>query len=101
MKLRSTVSVRTQLFCDDSVRFLQWWVHSNPGRKADLVYLDSQDLNPRSPYAAAVLAIREYFAIRPAVGKGSLLLVDDTPIDPDRCPPSGVTTRSPFSNAKA
>ncbi len=87
MQMRSLVSHRTQLICDDSVRFLERWVHSNPRRKADLVYLDSYDLDPRSPYAAAVHGIREYLAIRPALGEGSLLLVDDTPISPDVCPP--------------
>jgi hypothetical protein len=87
LQMRGVVSHQTELICDDSVRYLRRWVRSNPGRKADLVYLDSYDLNPRSPYAAAVHGIREYLAIRPALGKGSLLLVDDTPIDPDVCPP--------------
>ena len=95
MQMRSIVSDRTQLICDDSVRFFQRWVRSKPGRKVDLVYLDSYDLNPRSPYAAAVHGVREYLAIRPALGKGSLLLADDTSIDPD-APPSGGMTRSPF-----
>jgi hypothetical protein len=87
MQMRRAVGHRTQLTCDDSVRFLQRWVRSNPGRRADLVYLDSYDLNPRSPYAAALHGLREYLAIRPALGKGSLLLVDDTPVDLDACPP--------------
>lgn len=84
--MRRVVTNRTQLTCDDSVRFLDRWARSNRGRKADLVYLDSFDLNARSPYAAAVHGIREYLAIRPALAEGSLLLVDDTPIDLDSCP---------------
>jgi cephalosporin hydroxylase len=87
MELRSAVSHQTRLSCNDSVRFLQKWVRSNPGRRANLVYLDSFDLNPRLPYESALHGIREFLAIRPALGKGSLLLVDDTPINPEACPP--------------
>lgn len=87
LELRDIVGSRTELTCDDSVRFLERWVRSNPGRQVDLVYLDSFDLDPRSPYPAAVHGVREFLAVRPALGEGSLLLVDDTPIDTAACPP--------------
>lgn len=74
---------RSVMVCDDSVRFLRRWVEENPGRKADLVYLDSYDLDPASPTPAAVHALRELDAIRPALRDGSLLLVDDTPASTD------------------
>jgi len=77
---------RSVIACDDSVRFLRRWVQENPGRKADLVYLDSYDLDVRSPTAAAIQALSELEAIRPALHDGSMLLVDDTPATLDYFP---------------
>ena len=51
----------------------------NPGLKADLIYLDSWDLDVQSPVPAAMHGLREFFAISPALRAGSLLLIDDTP----------------------
>ena len=79
LRLRRDLSPRSEMVCDDSVRFLRRWVRENPLRQADLVYLDSYDLNPSSPTPAAVHGLLELEAIRPALRDGSLLLVDDTP----------------------
>src|SRR5207247_10249881 len=45
MKLTNSVTEKSILTCDDSVRFLQRWVDLHLGQKADLVYLDSWDLD--------------------------------------------------------
>jgi cephalosporin hydroxylase len=79
LRLRRDLGPRSRCVCDDSVRFLRAWAADNPGRKVDLVYLDSFDLDPVAPTAAAIHALMEFEAIRPALGAGSLLLVDDTP----------------------
>lgn len=52
--LRGSLSERSWLTCDDSVRFLRRWVAENPGRRADLVYLDSYDLDVGDPIEAAI-----------------------------------------------
>jgi hypothetical protein len=79
MKLRGSLSPDSTLVVDDSVRFLKGWAKQNPGRQADLVYLDSWDLDVEDPVPAAMHGLAEFFAISPALGKGSLLLIDDTP----------------------
>ena len=82
VKLRRSLSQRSRLSCDDSVRFLKRWVEENPGRQVDLVYLDSWDLDVLAPIPAANHGLSEFFAVAPALGEGSLLLIDDTPADP-------------------
>ena len=77
--LRKEVSSATTLVTDDSVRFLDRWRRMHPNARVDLVYLDSWDLDPRSPTPAALHCVREYEAIAPLLRDGSLLLVDDTP----------------------
>jgi hypothetical protein len=86
LALRRTVTGRTALYCDDSIRFLKRWVAENPGRRVDLVYLDSFDLDVLAPVKAATHGLEELFAIAPALRDGSLLLVDDTPSVPELLP---------------
>jgi hypothetical protein len=85
-KLRRSLSERSTLACDDSVRFLRRWVERNPGRRADLVYLDSWDLDVADPLPAGRHGLEELHAIAPGLGEGSLLLIDDTPAYPDLLP---------------
>jgi hypothetical protein len=85
-ELRSSLTTRSILCCDDSVRFLRRWVAENPGRRADLVYLDSWDLDVFDPVKAATHGLEEFFAVAPALRDGSLLLIDDTPADADWFP---------------
>ena len=85
--VRKSVFKSTVLTCGDSVRFLDRWVAANRlDCRVDFVYLDSFDLDVKDPYPAALHGIREFFAIRPALKPGSLLLVDDTPATPALCP---------------
>jgi len=81
LKLKKSVTGKSILTCDDSVHFLQGWVDQHPGRKADLVYLDSWDLDVSNPLPAAIHGLKEFFAIKPALQDGTLLLIDDTPED--------------------
>jgi hypothetical protein len=95
LELRRVVSAHTTLCCGDSVRFLERWVRSNPARKADLVYLDSFDLDFAEPSPAGEHGLREFLAIRPALGPGSLLLIDDTPAA-DWIPPTELARAEAF-----
>jgi hypothetical protein len=87
LTLRRRLTSRSTMCCDDSVRFLARWVDRNGPRQADLVYLDSWDLDVGAPVEAAIHGLREFFAIASALRRGSLLLIDDTPADPDWFPP--------------
>ncbi len=77
--VRSEVGARTELRCDDSVHFLSRWVRDHHGERADLVYLDSFDVDFADPWPAAEHCLHEFEAIRPALRPGSLLLIDDSP----------------------
>lgn len=72
-------SVFSHFYCDDSVSFLKKWVKNHPNQKVDLVYLDSWDVNWKEPIPSAMHGLSEYFAISPALGKGSILIIDDSP----------------------
>jgi hypothetical protein len=80
--LALTLSARTTMVCDDSVQFLKRWVAEHPGERADFVYLDSWDVDWRAPAAAVEHGLREFKAVEPALGPGSILLIDDTPANP-------------------
>lgn len=96
LRLWRDLGPRSVIVCDDSVRFLRRWVEENAGRKADLVYLDSYDLDVSSPTPAAVHALLELDAIRPALRAGSLLLIDDTPDSMDFFPEPARTDAQRF-----
>jgi len=67
----------TTLVCDDSVNFFKNWETD-----VDVVYLDSYDLDFRNPHPSAEHGLNEYLALQPVLKGGSLLLVDDTPVEP-------------------
>jgi hypothetical protein len=99
VRLRRDLCPSSEMVCDDSVRFLRRWLRDNPGRRVDLVYLDSYDLDPAAPTAAAVHGLLELDAIRPALHAGSLLLVDDTPCSVDYFPDAQRAAVSRFVEA--
>ena len=70
----------TTLVCDDSVNFFKNWTHEN--HKADVVYLDSYDLDFYNPSQSAMHGLNEYLALLPVFKPGTLLLIDDTPSNP-------------------
>ena len=67
----------------DSVAFLhQRAIVPNP-QKIDLLYLDSFDFDPADPFPSAFHHIKELIAVRPCLGKGSIVAIDDNLLLPD------------------
>lgn len=79
MTLKGLCSARSQFFCDDSVSFLKKTVKNEC--KIDLVYLDSWDVDWSDPIPSSLHGLHEFLSIYPLLGPGSLLLIDDTPLD--------------------
>ena len=75
----------TTLVHNDSVSFLRDWVKFNPNKQANVVYLDSYDLDWDNPHPSAIHGLNEYLALIPALKKNTLLLIDDTPSTPYWC----------------
>jgi hypothetical protein len=69
----------TTLVHDDSVDFIKKWAADN---KADVIYLDSFDLDWYNYNPSATHGLNEYMALIPALKPNSLLLIDDTPSTP-------------------
>lgn len=72
----------TTLVYGDSVNFLNGWVKDNKDVQADVIYLDSYDLDFYDPHPSAMHGLNEYLALIPALKKNTLLLIDDTPANP-------------------
>jgi hypothetical protein len=70
----------TQLICDDSVAFFTNW--SKTHDVANVIYLDSYDLDFYNPQPSGNHGLAEYKALMPVIKKDTLMLVDDTPINP-------------------
>ena len=77
--LRNVTHQNSHFYCNDSVAFLTKWVKENTNKKVDLVYLDSWDLDVNDPLPSAIHGLKEFFAIEPALKKGTILTIDDTP----------------------
>ncbi len=71
-----------QLYCDDSVSFINNWIYSNPKKYINVAYLDSFDVDWYNPQPGALHGLKEFLALQPALKKDSLVLVDDTPCYP-------------------
>ena len=70
----------TTLTCDDSVTFFSNWCTTKS--HADVIYLDSWDLDWYNPHPAAMHGLNEYLSLLPSYKKNTLLLIDDTPSNP-------------------
>lgn len=70
----------TKLICDDSVSFFTDWSKSHD--VANIIYLDSYDLDFYNPYPSGNHGLSEYKSLIPVIKKNTLLLIDDTPINP-------------------
>lgn len=70
----------TKLICDDSVSFFKNWSKNND--KVNVIYLDSWDLDFYNPIPSGNHGLAEYKALMPVIKKDTLLLIDDTPINP-------------------
>jgi hypothetical protein len=80
--IQNRCSPSTNLYRDDSVSFLKKWNEANPNKKIDLLYLDSWDVSWQTPNPSALHGLAELLAVFKNLNAGSLLLVDDTPVDP-------------------
>jgi hypothetical protein len=79
--LRSKLSKNSYAFIGDSVEFLRELELPNDFYSLSLVYLDSYDLDLDDPEPAMQHGLLEFNAVHPLLGKGSILVVDDTPIE--------------------
>lgn len=70
----------TTLVCNDSVIFFDNWAKKN--EQADVIYLDSYDLDFDNPNPSGEHGLKEYKALLPVCKKDTLLLIDDTPVNP-------------------
>jgi hypothetical protein len=77
---RGNMCPATRLICDDSVNFFSKWAKNN--NKADIIYLDSYDLDFYNPKPSAEHGLKEFRALLPVCKKDTLMLIDDTPINP-------------------
>jgi len=83
---RRACSAATNLICNDSVAALYALSRLLPGPAA-MVYLDSYDLDLKDPMPSAIHHALELAAVRPLLGPGTLVCIDDYGVGP----PSGST----------
>jgi predicted O-methyltransferase YrrM len=76
---RNKCSVRTMIWCSDSVKWLadKEKEYDKLNRKIDLLYLDSQDIDIKNWHPSAFQHILELLAIKGALRPGTLVAVDD------------------------
>lgn len=79
MRLVDQVGPHTHLVVEDSVRFLTDFTASHRDVILGMCYLDSWDLDWSDPDPAAEHGLAEFHAIRPLLGRGSVLVIDDSP----------------------
>ncbi len=73
---RKACSSATQLITNDSVSALHALTQV-VSKQIDLLYLDSFDLDPNDPLPSAIHHALELTAVRPLVGPGTVICVDD------------------------
>ncbi|MDB5803042.1 MAG: hypothetical protein JWN73_364 [Betaproteobacteria bacterium] len=66
-----------QAVTGDSVRYLYDFANSPQARQIDVLYLDSYDFVPENPFPSAFHHIKELIAVRPCLGPGSIVAIDD------------------------
>jgi len=74
---------QVQAHTGDSVAFLYAMAEAPDPPQIDLLYLDSFDFDPRDPFPSAMHHIKELIAVRPCLGKGSIIAIDDNLVLPD------------------
>ena len=77
------VSWRTQVNCEDSVKFLEWFSHVPGHGGIHLLYLDSFDYDATNPIPSAVHHHRELMAAMPIITSQTMVVVDDSPASMD------------------
>jgi len=74
----NSTSNKTLVTNSDSLVFLPSLIE-----KIDFLYLDSYDVNFLNPYNSAEHHLKEFNCIKHLLQKGSIVLIDDTPISPE------------------
>lgn len=72
---KQKTSDQTTVACCDSVRYLNQLAHAD--LQADLLYLDSFDVDFSDPHPSALHHLKELVAARPLLRDDSLVMVDD------------------------
>jgi hypothetical protein len=73
-----STSDKTKVYCSNSLDFLP-----NIKESIDFLYLDSYDVNFLNPIDSAEHHLKEFNCIKHLLHKGSIILIDDTPISPE------------------
>ena len=79
---RGNMCPATTLVCADSVAFFKEWTRVPGNTVANVIYLDSYDLDFYNPEPSGDHGLAEYNALCPIIKKDTLLLIDDTPANP-------------------
>tara|TARA_B110000114_G_C14981259_1_gene352581 strand:+ start:140 stop:874 length:735 start_codon:yes stop_codon:yes gene_type:complete len=74
----SVTSDKTLVTCSDSVEYLKTFT-----QPIDLLYLDSYDVDFSNPLPSANHHLNEFNAVKHLLHKGSIVLIDDTPVSAD------------------
>lgn len=74
----SLVSKQTKVTCSDSLVYLPTLT-----RSIDFLYLDSYDVDFLNPLPSAEHHLKEFLSVKHLLHKGSVVLIDDTPVSPE------------------
>jgi len=87
----SVTSDKTLVTCSDSVEYLKTFT-----QPIDLLYLDSYDVDFSNPLPSANHHLNEFNAVKHLLHKGSIVLIDDTPVSADWYDDADSTKRTNF-----
>ena len=74
----NSTSDKTLVICSDSVEYLKKF-----DKAIDFLYLDSYDVDFSNPLPSAKHHLNEFNAVKHLLHKGSVVLIDDTPVSAD------------------
>lgn len=95
-RLRFAKSKKTHFFVMDSTDFLENFSRITSEMSADLIYLDSWDVDWGNPLASAEHGRKELIAIRTLLRTGTIIVVDDTPVSMKWIPSSSQDIATEF-----
>lgn len=95
-RLQFAKSRKSRFFVMDSVDFLENFSEITTKESADLIYLDSWDVDWSNPLASAEHGRKELIAIRPLLRTGTIIVVDDTPASMKWIPSSSQNVATEF-----
>lgn len=78
LQANKMTSNKTLVTCKDSIEYLKTFI-----QPIDFLYLDSYDVDFSKPLPSAQHHLNEFNAVKHLLHKGSIVLIDDTPISAD------------------